>query len=103
MATFKPFRKVVTTNKDLNLIQDNLLQTLDSLAKNPLLGGKLLSQVALKSGSNTLNHGLGRNYVSWAVFRPTAAMTLYETASPDPSKFLVLVASAPGAADLLVL
>jgi len=99
----KPFRKIQTSDRDLNLVQEIIKQTFDSILRNPLLDGVVLKSVALASGSNTIGHGLGRNYVSWALFRPSAVLTLYETASPDPSQFLVLVASATAVVDLLVL
>ena len=102
MALFKPFRKVHTTDQDLNRIQDNLKETFDAIASNPLLGGQLLSQVPLVAGANNVHHGLGRNYRTWLWMRPTAALTLYETASVDPTRLLSIVASAPGSVDLFV-
>lgn len=97
------FRKIHTTSRDLNLVQDAIQAAFDALSKEPLSGAQILPQVPLAAGSNTLTHGLGRNYRSWAVFRPSAAVTVYETPSPDPATFLVLVASAPATLDLLVL
>lgn len=98
----KPFRRLQTSDRDLNLLQDHLKETLDSILACPLLDAQRLSAVSLASGTNTVGHGLGRRYVSWGWLRPSAAATLYEVPSPDPTKFIAIVASAPLVVDLLV-
>lgn len=97
----KRFRKVQTSDRDLNLVQDNVKASLDSLATIPLLGGKLLSQCTLATGSNNVPHGLGRNYVSALCGLPSAG-SLTTATSPDRSKWITVIASAPCTADLFV-
>jgi len=104
----RPLRTIQTSDQTLNLIQDAISETLEPIARHVMLNGMLIKQVNIVAGVNTVNHGLGRNYVSWFAGRFSskdnlAAISLWETASPDATKFLVLNASAPCVADLLVL
>ena len=72
--------------------------------KGEVHGGRTLTGIALTTGTTLVPHGLGRTPAGWSVVRTrTAGQTVSEAASsPDPSKFLALVASAAGPVDLLV-
>lgn len=96
------FNRIQTTNVDVNRLQDSVKETLDPITSNLLLGGNLLKAVNLVAGPNLLSHGLGRNYLAWMLLRPSSAATLFETPSPDPSKYIQLTASAPLTCSLLV-
>ncbi len=99
----KPFRKVQTTDKDLNLVQDSIKEFLDALLKNPLLGANVVRGIQLATGDNLVAHGLGRNWVSAFLSLPSAGATLSLTATQtDRSQWVNVTASAPCAADLLV-
>ena len=103
MARLKPFRKVQTTDKDFNVLQDNLKEFLDALIKNPLLGANVVSRVTLATGDNLVPHGLGRNWVSAFAAVPSAAVSLSLTATQkDRSQWVNVTASAPCVVDLLV-
>lgn len=64
MAQLKPFRRIQTSDKDLNLIQDYLQDIFKALNANPWLFGQPLTQRTLVPGVNLVNHGLGRPFVS---------------------------------------
>jgi len=99
----KPFRRIQTTDRDLNLLQDHIKDVFDSIAAGALVDARFLSGVALSSGTNLVGHGLGKRYSSWGWMRPSAAVTLYETASPDATRLIALVASTACVVDLFVL
>jgi hypothetical protein len=131
MAQLKPFRRIQTTDKDLNLIQDYLQDIFKSLNANPWLFGKPISRVALGAGTNLVQHGLGRNFVSCFMGIPStvtpgtfgsdigtfgsnpapfgtpgetfsgASFALSQT-QPDRSNYVAVVASAPVVVDLFV-
>ena len=98
----KPFRKVQSTDKDLNLLQDNVKEFLDALIKNPLLSANVLRGVALSTGSNIVHHGLGRNYQSVFAAVTSAVASLSLGTSPDPTQYIAVTASAPCSVDMLV-
>lgn len=97
-----PFRKLPTTDKALGLVQDNIKATLDAVLTCPLLSGAWMSAITLAAGSNTVGHPLGRAYRSYLLGPLSAAVTVYQSASPDRTRFLVLVASAPVVLDVFI-
>ena len=87
--TAKRFRKIKTGNKDLDRIQNNIAEASDSVVTNPLLGGALIGPITFSaSGTFNVDHGLGRNYQAALLSLPTAAVTIYETTSPDRSRWV---------------
>ncbi len=99
----RPFRRIQTSDKELNQVQDHLRGSLDPLMQAPFAQARLLKAVPLAAGTNTVSHGLGRPYLSVFPGIPSAASTLTLAASPDASKVLSVVASAPCIVDLAVL
>jgi hypothetical protein len=97
-----PYRRIQTTNQDLNLIQDQIASMFNKLAKNPMVDGVPLLRVPLVQGSNIIAHTLGRNFISWAQIRPSAANMAYDAPSPDPSKYINVIAVGPCTADIYV-
>lgn len=102
MARLKPFRKIATTDTDMNRLQENLKEFLDALLKNPLLGANVLRAVPLTTGTQQVHHGLGRNYQSVFFGAPSAACSFSLGASVDPTQFVAVTASAPCSVDMLV-
>ena len=72
-------------------LQENIVNPLNSLKNNSLLNGRLIT-LTTSMGDNTINHGMGKQPVGWAVVDKTANINLYRT-SWD-SKKLVINASA---------
>lgn len=89
-------RKVRATHDDLSQVQDNVTQAWERFRQlaGTILDGQLHVALVLSAGSNPISHGLGRAYVSAFLSPPTAgAVTMGQ--SPDVTKFINLVASAP--------
>ncbi len=89
----RSFRKVHTTNQDLNLIQDNLKEVLDGIISNPVLQAKPVGPIILGTGTNIVSHGLGRAYQGCLVGIPSSVVSLSLGTSPDASQFIAIVAS----------
>jgi hypothetical protein len=98
----KQFSPIKTTDQDLNLIQEAIREPLNTLIKNPLNGVKWMANISLKAGNNLVVHGLGRNYLSFWIGNQTAASSITAGTSPDPSKYLMLGATASCKADIFV-
>ena len=77
---------------------------LDPVINSPTATPVLLPNVSLASGTNTINHRLGRKLVGWQISRIRASATVYDTqdSNPIPDLTLQLVASAAVVVDLLV-
>jgi hypothetical protein len=97
------FQPVKSNDQEMTLVQNALKRTLDSITRNPVVGGTLLRTVPIAAGSNLVNHGLGRNYITFFWGNPSASVSLSAGASPDPSKIINIVSSGPASLDLLVL
>lgn len=103
LLSFKPFRKIPTTDRDLNLIQSHIADSFSSLNTTP----RVLLAVALVAGVNLVSHGLGRNYVTWWPANYDTSVTLKPVATfngnpVDRSKYFAIQASGNVTADFLV-
>lgn len=99
MAVTK-FQRIQTNNEELQLMQNRLAETLDSLTSIVLLDGRLAQQVPLAPGSNLISHGLGRNYVSFLSGNYSAPARLSVGAVSDPTKYINIISDAACNADL---
>jgi hypothetical protein len=70
--------------------------TLNPFLANPSLQSQIIPNVALVSGTNTINHGLGRNLVGWRIIRQSAVASLYDDQNSNtmPALTLQLVSNA---------
>ena len=103
MATDKlPIFK--SDNEPMVMMQTKWASVINPVLGIPLNQGLLLQDVSLVSGSNTINHRLGRKLVGWIVTRLRSSATIYDTQDTNqrPSLTLELVASAPVVADIFV-
>lgn len=78
--------------------------TLNPFLNNPMLNGRLLQDVPVVIGANSINHGLGRDLIGWFVTRNDSAETFYDsqTSNQRPAQTLQLVASGPAIISLYV-
>jgi hypothetical protein len=69
---------------------------LDPVLGNPSLQCRILSNVSLVAGSNTINHGLGKNLQGWRIVRQRSAASVYDNQDNNskPDLTLILVSSA---------
>ena len=89
----------------LTRLQDNIQTALSELGNIPLMGGRLVLDVALTTGGdNVVNHGLDRPLTGWIAVRNSAQSTLWDTqgANPTPSRTLTLRTSATCTVNLWV-
>lgn len=98
------FNVIQTSDQDLMTVQQNLTRTLNPIFNTNTLGGNILSNVALTTGSNTINHKLGRVLSGWQIIRQRAAASIFDTqdSNQTPALTLTLTSSAPVVCDLYV-
>jgi hypothetical protein len=89
---------------NLDMMQVQWAQQLNPVIANPVLNNVILKNVSLVSGTNIINHRLGRVLQGWRTTRVRASTSLYDTQDTNqtPTLTLVLVASAPTVIDLEV-
>jgi hypothetical protein len=63
---------------------------LDPVVSSPILAGRQLDGIVLVTGSNTINHGLGRKLQGYFVVLNSASATFYDTQSTNASTQLTL-------------
>lgn len=98
------FRKIQSQDRVLNMMQDWLLTVINPLLGNEIIGGQILTKIALVSGSNNVNHGLGRPLLGWYLVRQRASATVYDTqdANTTPQSTLLLTSSGSITVDIAV-
>lgn len=80
----------------LSLLQTKWASLIDPFLSNPSLSSIILPDISLVSGSNSINHTLGRKLLGWRVIRIQGSATLYDQqgSNPMPELTLVLVSNA---------
>lgn len=91
------FQQVKTDIQDLQTVQTNLVRTLNPVFDTQTLGGNILKNIALTTGSNTISHKLGRNLVGWQIVRQRAASTIYDTQDSNSTPQLTLLLNSSAA------
>lgn len=92
MAGPRSFRQINTSDRELQLIQDNIEKAIGEVINMALLNGRLVTAVDLASGNTSVEHKLDRVPQGYIVTDKNNAATIYTT-SKD-SKYLVLNSSA---------
>lgn len=102
--TLVKFQVVQSSNQDLMTVQQNLTRTLNPIFNTNTLGGNILQSISLNTGTNTINHKLGRNLSGWQIVRQRAAASIFDTQDTNqtPNLTLTLTSSAPVVCDLYV-
>lgn len=86
-----------TKDQTLSLLQTKWASLLNPGLASPLLNGRIIASIALTSGDNTVDHGLGRPLVGWLVIRQYSAYAgLYDKQTTNISPELTLVLNAAG-------
>lgn len=91
-------------NTILSLLQTNWATQINPVLANPVINGFILKEVQLSSGTNVVNHKLGRKLQGWFIVRQRASATIYDTqdSNSNPSLTLFLTASANVTVDIYV-
>lgn len=89
---------------DLPQMQTKWATQLDPIISNPTVNNLILKNIRLSTGSNVINHKLGRVLQGWKPVRIRASATFYDTqdSNQTPQLTLVLVSSANVTIDLEV-
>lgn len=93
-----------TQVRELSQMQTQWASQLNPVVASPIVLGHQLKNVELASGSNVVNHGLGKTLTGWFIVRQRSAATMYDTQDSNqmPQLTLNLTASAPVSIDLWV-
>ena len=70
---------------------------LNPVLANPVVGGNLLQDVALISGDNVINHGLGEKLQGYMIVLNSSPVTFYDKQAQNPRPELTLILNASGA------
>lgn len=91
-------------NKNLMLMQNIWSSIINPILNTAELNTVLLKNVSLSTGSNNVNHKLGRKLQGWYIVRQRAAASIYDNQdnNQNPDLTLTLVSSADVTVDLVV-
>lgn len=85
-------------------MQSQWAAQLNPVLASPGTAPLILTNQALASGTNTVNHLLGRKLQGWRIIRKRAAADIYDNQDNNqmPDKTLILISSAAVVVDLEV-
>lgn len=84
------FKRVVTSDTNLQTLQDNVQAALASASplSNGVVVGSMQKPIALSSGANTVPHGLKRPPAYWTLLDNTGNAVVYRTKSDSTNLYL---------------
>lgn len=93
-----------TMHQDVNMMQTRWASILNPIIQLPLNKGLIRQSITLTTGSNTINHLLGRKLQGWFLVRQRAAANIYDDQdnNQSPGITLVLVSDADVTVDIYV-
>lgn len=93
-----------TSIKELSLLQTQWKSQIDPLLADPVNSNIVLKNISLVTGTNAVNHMLGRKLQGWKIVRQRAAASIYDNQdnNQNPASTLILISSAPVVVDLEV-
>ncbi len=80
-----------TDDKDLILLQNKWSSILNPIISNPATSSLILKNVQLSSGTNVINHKLGRKLQGWNIVRLRGAASIYDDQDSNSMQDLTLV------------
>jgi hypothetical protein len=91
-------------DRTFQMMQNQWAAQINPILANPSNNSLILKDISLVTGSNTINHKLGRKLQGWKIVRQRAAASLYDTQDSNQlaDRTLVLVSSANVVVDLEV-
>lgn len=98
------FKKIFTTDKTLNRVQDEVARELDNLSfLNFFSSGKLLEDVTVGTSATEIVHGLGQPVRGWfAVRQDTNAVIWEPSTTSTPNQSLNLQATSSCTVSLII-
>ena len=96
--------RVQTSSREFNQFQSQVISSVQPVLSNPIVNGRLIESLSVSSGSNIIDHGLGRELLGWIVVRNNANVTFYDTqaSNANPARTLLLTASGNATISLYV-
>src|SRR5260370_1073358 len=82
-----PFQTIQLPDQDLNRIQANISNALNSL-NGPFIGGNLLTGISIGTAATQINHGLGRMPKIWSICDQDTETSVARTAWNSTSIYL---------------
>jgi hypothetical protein len=99
----KSFGRVQSSDRVLNLIQDNLSKAIDNLNMVPLNGGVLVEGISLAIGDNTVYTQLNGPLTGWIIVDIDGVAEIYNnSSSTTPTGQLILNSDAEVTVSLFV-
>lgn len=85
-----------TQSKDISLLQTTWSTSLNPVVNNPINQANVLKNVLITTGTNVINHLLGRKLQGWFIVGQNALASIYDQqeTNQSPQLTLVLVSSA---------
>jgi hypothetical protein len=99
----KHYKQIFTANYELQKIQSNVSESMDSITMFSLLTGNFID-VTVKTTDTYIEHGLGRKYNGWLVCDKDASAIIFRssTSNPRPESQLILKSSAQTVARIYI-
>ena len=88
------FKQIFTSNYEIQKIQSNMKETVDSLTLSQFIGGNFVD-ATITTGDTIVNHLLNRKYEGWVVTDKDAAQHVYRSSTPNsnPERQIILKSS----------
>jgi hypothetical protein len=101
----RPYTVTNPSNVEVQRMEDSLVQTFNSIEKNPLLGTlNIVKTVVLNSGIDTyVDHKLNRVVTGWIIINKNAFGDVKQssTSNPIPKSSIILQSNATITVDIL--
>lgn len=88
-------------DNSFGLLQTAWAQQLNPIIQNPVVQSSILKNIPLTTGTNVINHKLGRQMQGWMVCDMNAAVTVYRS-QPFNNLTLTLTSSGDATVSLVV-
>ena len=91
-----PFSKVLTSNSEIDRVQDKIAASVNGLSAIPILTGYLIEDIHLSAGTNIIQHKLDRELRGYIVVKNNVDQAYWDSQSTNsiPRATLVLNCAA---------
>lgn len=99
-----PYVPTQCDDRDLQKVQDSLVDTFNSIQNNPILVGvNIIKSIFLDVTDIIINHHLGRKVTGFIIINSNAPQNIYQspTFNSMPLASIILLASGPVTVDIL--
>ena len=100
----RDYKKINSPDELLNRVQDEVSNSISQLLRTEILDGRLIQNVTLTAGINSVEHRLDRPILGWMITRKRADANVWDSQDNNgiPTRFLDLNASADVVVDIWV-